>query len=359
MKITCCIDHLGPGGSQRQLCLLARSLKELKHELTVVTYHCNDHFKQELLQNEIEHIQLRADSYWERFWSLRRVTRDKNADLVIAFLRTPSLLAELATVPAHPFKLIVSERNFYPNEFFLWRKFRLLCHLFADGLVTNSQRLKKKLESEWPGLGKKVHHIPNGIDLSLFQPAKEEKVGKTKIVVLAKYHWQKAPQLLVEALALLEADHPEIDYEVNWYGADYQSYVFHETKALVHRYGMAKNVHLLGPTAEVPQVLQGAHLFVLPSRYEGMANVVGEALASGCPVIMNSQANEGELVVDGENGFLFDGAEPSELKGALVRYFAASLEERQEMGQRGREKAALELSLENFVRAYVELIEKL
>ena len=343
MKITCCIDHLGPGGAQRQLCLLARSLKELKHELTIVTYHCNDHFKKELSKSDIEHIQIRPGSYWERFWSLRRLTRDRSTDLVIAFLRTPSLLAELATIPAHPFKLIVSERNFYPNEFTLWRKIRLLCHLLADGLVTNSKGLKEKLENEWPLVGKKVHHIPNGVDLSLFHPSTEEKVGQTKIVVLAKYDWQKAPQLLVESLALLEADHPEIDFVVDWYGSLKKSSAYEETKALVHRYGLAEDVRLHGPTTEVSQILPEAHLFVLPSRYEGMANAVGEALASGCPVIMNKQANEGELVVDGENGFLFDGAEPIELKGALMRYFATSLLERKEMALNARKRAEQDL----------------
>ena len=358
MKVTCCIDHLGPGGAQRQLCLLARSMRDLRHDVTVVTYNSNDHFREDLLQNGIEHIQIAPCSYWNRFWTLRRILREGSHDIVIAFLRTPSLLAELATLPSHPFKLIVSERNFYPDEFYCWRKFRLLCHELADSVVTNGLAVKEELEGEWPRLSSKLVHIPNGVDCELFSPLPRDDEGKTRIIVLAKYEWQKGPHVLMEALSSLEADHPELDFQVDWYGANDRSSLFLETRALALRLGLGDRIRLHGPTREPHLHLQKAHLFVLPSLYEGMANVVGEALASGCPVIINSSVNSNGLVVDSKNGFLFDGG-PEDLKCALTRFFASSPTEKRALAHEARQSALRELSLERFVEAYCNLIHSL
>jgi glycosyltransferase involved in cell wall biosynthesis len=75
--------------------------------------------------------------------------------------------------------------------------------------------------------------------------------------------------------------------------------------AQAERLGIAGRVRLAGFQAEPYPWFAHADLFVLSSRYEGMPNVVLEALASGCPVVaFDCPHGVRELVQDGVNGRL-------------------------------------------------------
>ncbi len=68
--------------------------------------------------------------------------------------------------------------------------------------------------------------------------------------------------------------------------------------------GVQERVHFLGPRphAEVAQWMNIADCLCLPSRSEGMPNVVVEALASGTPVVATRVGDVPNLVQDGVSG---------------------------------------------------------
>jgi glycosyltransferase involved in cell wall biosynthesis len=61
--------------------------------------------------------------------------------------------------------------------------------------------------------------------------------------------------------------------------------------------GISGRVHLAGFSNDVACWIAGADAFVLPSRWEGLPNVVLESLALGTPVIASTQAAVGELAL--------------------------------------------------------------
>lgn len=58
------------------------------------------------------------------------------------------------------------------------------------------------------------------------------------------------------------------------------------------------------PNRELPRILSSSHAFVLPSIEEGLAVVMGEALACGCPVIASENTGARNLFTDGVEGFI-------------------------------------------------------
>jgi glycosyltransferase involved in cell wall biosynthesis len=70
---------------------------------------------------------------------------------------------------------------------------------------------------------------------------------------------------------------------------------------------------------------RGIDLFVLLSRYEGMANVLNEAMSYGVPVISTRVSGSEELLLDGELGPLVDIDDVEGLAGAAEGLFQAGL----------------------------------
>lgn len=61
------------------------------------------------------------------------------------------------------------------------------------------------------------------------------------------------------------------------------------------------------PQAELPDLYRAARVFLLPTQWDPWAVVVNEACAAGLPVIVTPEAGSaGEIVLDGENGFVRD-----------------------------------------------------
>ena len=65
---------------------------------------------------------------------------------------------------------------------------------------------------------------------------------------------------------------------------------------------------------------QLADVHVIPSIQEAYGAVTGEALTAGCPVLVSRLAGSSALVIDGENGAVFDPFSVEELRALLERF---------------------------------------
>ncbi len=191
--------------------------------------------------------------------------------------------------------------------------------------------------------------IPNAVEI---EPAPAAKRDREPPVLLAVGRL-KAPKdfmTLVRGLALLPPG--SVDALIVGEGPDRAA-----LEAEIRRLGIGDRVRLVGERRDVPELLAGADLFVLPSASEGMPVSVLEAMAAGLPVVGSRVGGVPELVVDGETGLLVEPGDPEALAAAIGR-LVADPELRRQLGDAGRERAQRRFALEPFRRAHVELYSR-
>jgi glycosyltransferase involved in cell wall biosynthesis len=117
-----------------------------------------------------------------------------------------------------------------------------------------------------------------------------------------------------------------------------------ELETLARSMGIAARVRFIGPVSDTHKWALYAHaeLFVLPSYSENFGNVVAEAMAMGCPVVVSPEVGISALVTSSGAGVVTDCA-PAELAAVMTRLLS-DRSRRHEMGRRGVEVVRTRLS---------------
>jgi sugar transferase (PEP-CTERM/EpsH1 system associated) len=111
---------------------------------------------------------------------------------------------------------------------------------------------------------------------------------------------------------------------------------------------------LAGERHDIPALMRGLDLFVLPSLAEGISNTLLEAMASGLPVVATRVGGNAELMEEGLTGRLVPRADPEAMATEILRYFDDPALARRHGGA-GRSLVEQRFSLELMVRRYDEL----
>jgi len=129
-------------------------------------------------------------------------------------------------------------------------------------------------------------------------------------------------------------------------------------QALLDDAGVADLAWLPGERSDVPAVMRGLHLFVLPSLAEGISNTILEAMASGLAVLATEVGGNADLIAAGETGLLVPAAQPEPMAAWMVE-LASSPERAQAMGRAGRARVEQKFSMAAMMRNYQGVYERL
>lgn len=362
MKITCFIDNLSAGGAQRQIVILATLLQKAGHEVTILTYYPHGFFLDEVVNSGVNYLCINEPRPLLRVYKIRKKLNSLKQDVVIAFLKTPVLLAELSSPFSRKWKLIISERNANPetDKKLFWRR---VLHLFSDYVVTNSNTNLKLVNKNAPWI-KNIKTIYNCVDLNYYIPRDRVMVSK-KIYILGvgKYANQKNIINLVESISLLLKNNPLLMIQVDWYGdvpvkkknnASYYDIVRNRIIEL----NLQKYINIHGPE-KVLKHYQDSTVLVLPSFFEGVPNVVCEAMSCGLPILISNVGDHGNLVKEGLNGYLFNPYSISDMVNSLFMFCSLSHSDRVKMSKESRKKAEYLFNQQIFLEKYLSVINKI
>jgi glycosyltransferase involved in cell wall biosynthesis len=129
-----------------------------------------------------------------------------------------------------------------------------------------------------------------------------------------------------------------------------------ESRKLLCAAGAEHLAWLPGERADIPAIMRGLDVFVLPSLAEGISNTILEAMASGLPVVATRVGGNPELVEEGETGLLVPPADPVQLAEAICTYLTDHAKIVRH-GRAGRKRAETEFSIEAMVNGYLAVYD--
>ncbi len=356
--MTLVITDLDVGGAERALVALARGLDRRRWRPSVLALGPHGKLADELASAGIdtECLGLTARSPLRGVMRLAAAMRKRRPWLVQSFLFhanvTTRLAAPLAGRPWVLSGLRVAERE----KAWHLRLDRLTSRL-SVGAVCVSEGVRR-FSIEVAGLNPdRLTVIPNGVDQARFegaQPLPRAQLGVSEDAPLTLFVGRLVPQKgieeLLRAARVVSARRPFWRLLIAGDGPlrDRLAALSRDEPAL------AAAVRWLGPRDDVPRLLRSADILVLPSLWEGMPNVVLEAMAAGLPVLGTQVEGTEELVVPGQTGWLVPPGDSEALAAALLEAIdnPTDLKAR---GERGRLRVRERYSQQQVVAAYDRL----
>ncbi|QDU28317.1 Putative glycosyltransferase EpsF [Anatilimnocola aggregata] len=297
------ITELDPGGAERAFTHLALRLDKSQWQPVVISLRARPTAANSILVDQLETagIQvefLNARHKWQfpwAIWCLRRRLRELRPAIVQSFLFHANVVSALAGRLAGT-KVVAGVRVADPSRS-RQRLERWLSPLIAK-FVCVSQSVADFCEQSAGIAREKLQVIPNGVDVDRFANATSADrttlgmpADRRLMIAIGRLEKQKGHDWLLPILARVFSELPAHDLLLVGDGTERTRL---EQQAV--QLGIRQRVHFLGRRTDVPELLRAAELMVLSSRWEGMPNVLLEAMAAGLPVVTTRVEGADEIL---------------------------------------------------------------
>lgn len=372
MKILAVSHEFPPigGGGANACYFLTKGFVEQGHQVTLVTANYNNMPKEEEI-NGVHVIRINALRRYKEHCSFKemmsyllkaypvadKLCRKEKFELCLVFFGIPSgpigyILKKKyklpyvirfggGDIPGFQERFTKVYKLIGPAIKAIWRN--------ADALVANSQGLKDMALQYYSK--KNFEVICNGVDTKIFFPIERKETAEFSILFVSRLIERKGLQYIIPMLNEIQENTDKIVKLIVVGDGPYAT----ELENLTRNYGVEHMVCFIGQKNknEIVHYYQNGDVFILPSKKEGMPNVVLEAMACGLPIIMTPCEGSKELIEN--NGFVIP---IDEFKEKIIE-LANRKEQCAELGKNSKILVDLKFGWERSVDNYLKLLKNL
>ncbi len=261
---------------------------------------------------------------------LIKLIKNEKPDILVSFMHHCNLVAILSKIlSGQKVKLIAAERN--PIEYLSKKNFLFklkltierLLYRSCTAILVSSKGMKKNVVKFLKFPAEKIKVIYNPIDIKNILQKSHQSIdhpwlNNKKIPVIiscGRLVPQKGFNNLIKAFSkLLKTRKAKLI--ILGQGAQKKSLL-----NLIERLKIKSSVDLVGFKKNPYALMARADIFVLSSMWEGMPNVLLEAMALGLPIVSTDcPYGPNELIKSGESGLLVSPANPEEMAKAIDKF---------------------------------------
>jgi glycosyltransferase involved in cell wall biosynthesis len=283
-------------------------------------------------------------------------------DCIVSFLPNSNMISLAAKAwYGFPIPVICSDRNFLSSELprlpwsKLRRRFIKRFYPTAAAHVAVARDVAFDLHEQFGVPSELIHTIQNGIDVSRLQKLADLEFPLSldrkapNLLAVGRLSYQKGFDILLRALNRIR----EIPWRLTILGEGEEEGAL---RALAVEQDIVERVTFAGWQPNPYPWLRHSDLLVMSSRWEGMPNILLEAMAIGLPVVaMDCPTGPRLLTEDGRAGRLVESGSELELAIAIAALLEAP-EERQRLSKLASERIQ-QYSSSEMILKYQELID--
>ena len=362
LKVLQLIPTLDRSGAEKQMVLLAKGLPRHRFHVEVATL-----TRLGPLQSELEAAGIPVTAVGKRFkvdpLAMKRLVaflRDRKFDVVQTWIFAANTYGRVACRIAGIPIVITTEMAVDLWKGKTERFVDLRLARWCDRLVGNSRAVvdyyrslgvpEDRLMMIYSGIAEEE---PPPVDPAAIRAEFGFAPGAPLVFFAGRLAEQKRVDDLLMALDLLQ--HVQPDLRTIIAGDGPLRLRLEETARM---YDLEGKVRFLGHREDVPRLMAAADLVVLPSAYEGLPNLVLEAMRFRKPVVATAAPGTTEVVVDGRTGVLVPVANP-QLLARAIRDLVRDPDLSRRLGQAGRDRVDAEFRAQTMVDSFAALYEEL
>lgn len=245
-----------------------------------------------------------------------------------------------------------------------------------DSCISISPEISSELSSQRLR-HKKIKELPNGVDSDKFKPVplehKEQLRQKLRLpsgvifLYVGGISERKNVEWLVKTWSDIFRETPDASLVlVGPASRDdgrktlINSLIDHAAKS-----GLTRKVFFRDYTEAIEKYYQAGDIFILPSKNEGMPNVLIEAMSCGLACMATKVSGASELIIEGETGLFFDAGLPAGQAGpdgdfrSKAVFLKDNNHERERMGINARALIMGKFCLKKIGREYINMYSDL
>lgn len=317
MKIAFIAYLHGFGGAEKQIVMLANEMVARGHEVVLISLAENNLTYK--LDSKIKYIFL-PDKYKDfrrifyRYYILRKILKEELVEIVVNFWFQSAYLTAFMEKRLVG-KTIYAERGDPSDKEYrgILGMIRKVCFANIDGFVFQSQGAKKYFPTV---KNENYRVIMNPISFSK-KDYEQPQTRRKAIINVGRLHPQKNQKLLIDAFSKVASDFPEYSLEI--YG---EGPLEKDLKNQIRFLHLEDRAFLKGTSNNILDILNTSSLFVLTSDYEGLPNVLIEAMVLGVPCISTDCRPGGarEIIINEVNGLIVPCNDVQSLEKAMRRF---------------------------------------
>jgi glycosyltransferase involved in cell wall biosynthesis len=240
-----------------------------------------------------------------------------------------------------------------------------------DALIVSSQALYENVKATHPVRERQLKIVNLGLDFDRFDPEKvsrDEQRAKWSadsdtivIGMVGRIDPAKGQATFLRAAAGLSKflrEKQKLKFVI--VGEETLGSVkthLQELREMVVQFRLEEDVVFAGYQEDIPAVMRGLDIFVMPSRQEAFGLVAIEAMAMQCPIVISTGGSAQEIVGKDEFGLTVRPDDAFDLQRQL-RYLLSHPDERRDMGMRAREHVRKHYDRKLRVHKTLELYER-
>ncbi|WAC40201.1 glycosyltransferase family 4 protein [Pedobacter sp. SL55] len=265
---------------------------------------------------------------------LKQIINEGNYDIIHCHTPIPAALTRLAAkqarakgtvvmYTAHGFHFYKGAPVSYWLTYYLAEKY---LSRFTDAIVTINQEDYQLAKTKFKA--NHTFYIPGiGVDTNRFKPVDNadkqllrQQLGLPEdaftLFYAANFIHRKNHRFVIESLVALKERIPNLKLLLAGSGK-----LLIEMQELATVLCLQDTVHFLGFRSDINELLAIADVSISASRQEGLGLALAEAMINGVPVVATVDRGHKELIVHGENGFLYGQGNQQEFIAAIMKLY--------------------------------------